>query len=127
MQPPAGTGNLQLPGMINNSLLQGSYLEQLQNFGPGGSSKFIEVYTPKAIGLLFIFGSISFFFMLLWGAVGWILSGGDKASLESAKNKITNAVIGFILLIATFGIVNLIELFFGIDILLIDIGPLVIQ
>jgi hypothetical protein len=65
--------------------------------------------------------------MLLWGAVSWILSGGDKASLEGAKNKITNAFVGLILLIGSFAIIKLIEGFFNINILLIDIGPLVIQ
>ena len=65
--------------------------------------------------------------MLLWGAISWILSGGDKAGLESAKGRITNAIVGFVLLIGTFAIVKLIETFFGIDILSIDIGPLVIQ
>jgi hypothetical protein len=67
------------------------------------------------------------FFMFIWGAVSWILSGGDKAKIESAKGKITSALVGLVLMIATFAIVKLIETFFGINILSIDIGPLVIQ
>ncbi len=117
--PPAGT--------IQNSLLENSSLNMFQSIGPGGSSKFIEVFVPKFVGLLYVFGGLSFFFMLLWGAVSWILSGGDKASLEGAKNKITNAFVGLILLIGSFAIIKLIEGFFNINILLIDIGPLVIQ
>lgn len=81
----------------------------------------------RIIGLLFVFGALAFFFMLLWGAVSWILSGGDKAHLENAKGRITNAIVGFVLLLGTFAIVKLIEAFFGINILSIDIGPLVIQ
>lgn len=112
-------------GTITNSLLKGTFLETLQQLGEG--SKFIEVFVPKFIGLLLVFGSIAFFFMFLWGAITWILSGGDKAHVENAKGRITNALVGFVLMIGVFAIVKLIEAFFGIDILLIDIGPLVIQ
>lgn len=81
----------------------------------------------RTIGLLFVIGAVGFFFMFLWGAVSWILSGGDKAHVENAKGRITNALIGFILLVMTFAVVSMIEKFFGINILSIDIGPLVIQ
>jgi len=109
---------------IKNPVL-GDGLQSL--FSGGDPSAFLGVYIPKFIGLLFVFGSLAFFFMFIWGAITWILSGGDKAGVENARGRITNALIGFILLIATFAIVKLIEAFFGIDILSIDIGPLVIQ
>lgn len=111
-------------GAITNSLLEGSFLETLQQLGNG---EFIDIFVPKFIGLLFVFGALAFFFMLLWGAITWILSGGDKAGLESAKSRITNAIVGFVLLLGSFAIIKLIEAFFGIDILSIDIGPLIIQ
>lgn len=88
---------------------------------------FFQKLIPAAIGLLLVFGSVAFFFMLLWGAVSWIVSGGDKAHIESAKARITSALIGLVLMLSTFAIIKLIETFFGINILSIDIGPLVIQ
>ncbi len=113
-------------GKVTNSLFSmGSKVEALGVSYNAG--EFLQTYVPNFIGLLFIIGTVSFFMMLLWGAVGWILSGGDKASLESAKNKITNAIIGFILMIATFAIIKIIQKFFGISILSIDIGPLIIR
>lgn len=102
----------------------GNTLKGLQT---GDSSQFLNVFIPKVIGLLFIVGALGFFFMLLWGAIAWILSGGDKAGIESAKGKLTNATIGVILLLSTFALVKIIELFFGVNILSIDIGPLIIQ
>ncbi len=99
----------------------------LGNLNSLSGSDFLSQFIPKAIGLLFVFGALAFFFMFLWGAISWILSGGDKAHVENAKARITNALIGFILMIATFAIVKLIEAFFGIDILSIDIGPLIIE
>jgi hypothetical protein len=35
---------------------------------------------------------------LLWGALDWIMSSGDKEKLAKAQNKITNAVIGLIVI-----------------------------
>lgn len=101
--------------------------ETLKGFETGDSSAFINKFLPNFIGLLFVFGGLSFFFMLIWGSITWILSGGDKAGLEASKSKITNALVGIVLLIGTFAIVKLIEMFFTVNILSIDIGPLIIQ
>ncbi|EKE06402.1 MAG: hypothetical protein ACD_19C00014G0016 [uncultured bacterium] len=110
---------------ITNPIFGGAYQTLLGQ--TDGGSGFISLILPKFIGLLFVFGALAFFFMFIWGAITWILSGGDKAHVENARGRITNAIVGFVLLIGSFAIVKLIEAFFGIDILLIDIGPLIIQ
>ena len=115
---PGGGGE---SGNFTNPFLKDTVLHGLSGQG------FVSQFIPKAIGLLFVFGSLAFFFMFIWGAITYILSGGDKAHVESAKGRITNALIGFVLMIASFAVVKLIEAFFGIDILTIDIGPLAIQ
>ena len=101
--------------------------DTLKSLEKGESDQFLTTFLPKGISLLLIVGSLGFFFMLVWGAVTWILSGGDKAGVESAKNKITSALIGFVVLMATFAIIGLIETFFNIKILSIDIAPLFIR
>lgn len=106
---------------ITNPFLKGSSLENLDGQG------FLSQFIPRIIGWIFAFGAIAFFFMFVWGAISWILSGGDKAHVEAAKGRITNALVGIVLLITSIALIKLIEKFFGIDILLIDIGPLVIQ
>lgn len=111
---------------ITNPVFKGTVFDLLIS-DPDGGSIFLGMLLPKLVGLLFVFGAVAFLFMFVWGAITWILSGGDKAHVENAKGRITNVLIGFILMIATFAIIKLIETFFGIDILLIDIGPLVIQ
>lgn len=35
---------------------------------------------------------------LLWGAYDWIASGGEKEKITKAQQKITNALIGFVLI-----------------------------
>ena len=99
----------------------------LQNVYSSGPTNFLSTFLPRFIGFAFIVGSVLFLFMFVTGAIQWIASGGDKQGLESAKGRITSAIIGIILLFASYAIINLIEGFFGVNILTIDIGPLVIQ
>ncbi len=110
-----------MEGEFTNPFLKDSTLENMTG------ESFISLFIPKAVGLVFVFGVLVFFFILLWGAISWILSGGDKQALEAAKSKITHAIVGFVLLLATFAIIKLIQAFFGISILSIDIGPLIIR
>jgi hypothetical protein len=115
-------------GVIKNSLLQNTVLDQMSEISIAGNSTYwIEVFVPKLVGLLLVFGALAFFIMFLWGAISWILSGGDKAHVENAKGRITNALIGLILMVAVFAIIGFVEKFFGVNILSIDIGPLLVQ
>ena len=91
------------------------------------SEVFFAKFLPNLVGLSIVIGVLVFFAIMLIGAIQWITSGGDKAALESARGKIANALIGIILLFATFAIIKLIEDFFGVDILTLDIGPLKIE
>lgn len=77
---------------------------------------FFNVFLPKFITLAFIIGIIIFLFIMLLGAIQWITSGGDKTAVEGAKGKLTNGVIGIIILLAVFALVKVIGDFFGIDI-----------
>lgn len=125
--------------MFNNSqnLLAGAPTNtEITNpiFGPGlqgvyssGPTSFLSTFIPNFIGLVFVIGVLIFFFMFIWGAIQWISSGGDKQALEAARGRITSAVIGIVILLAAFALLNIVETFFGINILTIDIGPLVIQ
>ena len=47
------------------------------------------------------------FVYLIWGGIQWITSGGDKSKTEEARNKITAAVIGLIVLAASYAILQI--------------------
>jgi len=68
-----------------------------------------------------IIAAIIFFFMLVIGGIRYITSGGDKAQTESARGQITAALIGLVIVFAAWAIINLVNLFFGINILSLDI------
>lgn len=89
--------------------------------------EFFAEFLPKMIGLGFLIGVLVFFFVMIIGAVQWITAGGDKTALEAARSKILNALIGVVILFAIFAIVKVVENFFGINILSLDIGPFAIK
>jgi hypothetical protein len=99
----------------------------LGSLGQKTGISFFQDFVPGLIGLAFIGGTIIFFFMIVVGAIQWISGGGDKQALESAKGRITNAIIGIVILFSLFAVLNLVETFFGIKIMTLDIRPLVTQ
>jgi len=68
------------------------------------------------IRLILVVAAIVFFFILVIGGIRWIASGGDKAQTETARNQITAALVGLVIVFAAWAIVQLINVFFGIDI-----------
>lgn len=67
------------------------------------------------IGGMFIVAFLIALLYIVTGAFHWITSGGDKASLESARNKITHAIVGLIIVGAAWSIMVLVAQFFGLD------------
>ncbi len=94
----------------------------LQNLGQNnenfGSLTTLEV--PSLVSALIrgalVVAAIVFFFILVIGGIKWIASGGDKAATEGARNQITAALIGLVIVFAAWAIVQLIQVFFGVNI-----------
>lgn len=74
------------------------------------------------IKLSMVVAALIFFFMLIIGGIRWIASGGDKGQTEAARNQITAALVGLVIVFAAWAIVNLISVFFpGINIFTLSI------
>lgn len=71
----------------------------------------------NVMGLVFIFAFLLAFLYLLTGSIQWITSGGDKATLETARNKIIHALMGLIITGAAWAALKLAGAFLGLDIL----------
>jgi len=69
------------------------------------------------VGLLLILAALMAFFFLILGGIQWITSGGDKAGMESARNKITHAIVGLIIVGAAWAVMILVQNFLGIQII----------
>lgn len=68
------------------------------------------------IKLTLVVAAVVFFFILVIGGIQWIASGGDKAQTEAARNRITAALVGLVIVFAAWAIIALINTFFNIDI-----------
>lgn len=73
----------------------------------------ISLFFNNLIVLIYIIAAVAFVFMLLWGALQWILSGGNKEALDGARRRLTHAIIGIILLAITFALLRVIGTFTG--------------
>ena len=109
---------------ITNPALSIPLQDILLNRGPAA---FFQALIPRLVGLAFVIGVLAFFFIMIIGAIQWISSGGDKAAIEGARGKIANALVGVVILFALFALLKVLEDFFGINILALDIGPLKIE
>ena len=57
---------------------------------------------------------IAGFIMLVVGSMRWMLSGGNAQNVEKAKNTMTFAVVGLIVVLSSFIILNLVAEFTGV-------------
>jgi len=57
------------------------------------------------------------FLLLVFGGMKYLTAQGDKEQVESARNTITYAIIGLVIVIGSYAIIRLIEAFFGLNIL----------
>ncbi len=69
------------------------------------------------VGTLLIIAALLAFFYLILGGIQWITSGGDKAGMEAARNKITHAIVGLIIVGAAWAIMLLVQNFLGVTII----------
>ena len=61
------------------------------------------------IRLIFVIAGIAALFFLLWGAVQWVTSGGEKEGIEKARNRIVAAVVGLLMLAVVVFLIVFIE------------------
>jgi len=75
---------------------------------PVGSAQNIKLEdAPQFIvSILFVIGIIVAIAFLIYGGIRWILSGGDKAAVENARNHIVAAIVGLVIIIAAFFILS---------------------
>lgn len=103
-----------------------TFLAQITNpvltqpgFGSGTNDQGVSVIgkiISAVAGLFFLFSFFLTFLYLLTGGVSWLTSGGDKAKLAEARDKITNAIIGLVIVAAAYAIFALVGQFFGLDV-----------
>lgn len=79
------------------------------NIGGGGTpQEGLGKLIGFGINIFIIIAGLFMLLYLLWGAFDWISSGGEKEKITKAQNKITNAVIGIVLVFVVLTVFNLV-------------------
>lgn len=64
------------------------------------------------INFIFFASLVLALIFLIYGGVKWLVSGGDKTAVETARNHITAAIIGLVIIFLAYLIINVISFFF---------------
>lgn len=80
---------------------------------PTGFADNMTILITSLLSVAIAFVALLVFFYLIWGGIDWITSGGDKGKTEQARSKILAAVIGLIIVAASYAIVQLLVRFLG--------------
>ena len=70
------------------------------------------------ISVIFFVAALAAFFFILWGAVNYVTAGDDSSKTEAARKRITNAVVGLILVALVYVIWLIAAQIVGVDELL---------
>jgi NADH:ubiquinone oxidoreductase subunit 6 (subunit J) len=76
------------------------------------ASYFITVWRA-----IIVVGGLAVLFNLINGAIEWVTSGGEQSKVQKARQKMTQAVIGMVILAGSFIVVNFISNLFGFNLL----------
>lgn len=82
------------------------------NPGTGYATDFGKMFS-SILNVVMLIAAILVFAYLIFGGIQWITSGGDKSKAEEARNKITAAIIGLIIVAASYAVINLVVNFLG--------------
>ena len=82
------------------------------NPGTGYATDFGVMFS-SILNVVMLIAAVLVFAFLIFGGIQWITAGGDKTKAEEARNKITSAVIGLVIVAASYALINLIVNFLG--------------
>ena len=84
--------------------------------------KDLEKVFEKFIGVIIPFGGIVLFVMLMMGGIKYISAGANPRNVEAAKNTLTYAIFGIVLLALAYLILVIIGLLTGADLTTFTVG-----
>lgn len=58
-------------------------------------------------------GSILAFFYAIWGGLRYVSAEGDPKKVESARNMITTAIMGFVILFMAYAVIKILDAILG--------------
>jgi TRAP-type C4-dicarboxylate transport system permease small subunit len=83
---------------------------------PGSNVKIFELgkFVGSGASLVLVIAAVACFAYMVWGGFNWVMSGGDKGKVDSARQMITNAAIGLGITASVFAAFRIVQWFLGI-------------
>lgn len=76
----------------------------------------ISSIMTNALPIIFAIAGLVLFLFLIWGGFDYLTSMGDPKKAEEARGKITNALIGFIIIFVSYWIVQVVIRVFNLGV-----------
>ena len=95
----------------------GPFGNRIWGQGPLAAVNDFILILSNIIGVMTIAAGIWFIFQFIIGGFGWLTAGGDKTAVENAQKRITNALIGLVIVIAAIFLIDLIGNLLGFKVL----------
>lgn len=67
------------------------------------------------IVIILVVAAVIALFFLIWGGIKWILSGGDKAKVDTARSTIIAALVGLVITFLAYFILSVVLGIFGLN------------
>lgn len=69
----------------------------------------IPIVFRNVVNWALILSGTTALFLIIWSGIRYIRSGGDQEKLKGARETLTYAIIGLVIILLSFGIINLIS------------------
>ena len=81
-----------------------------------GANLDLGSFFSTVFNLALVLSGVAVFLYLIWAGYNWLTAGGDKAKVEEARGRITNALIGIAIVASAWAFFRIVDRFFGIGI-----------
>jgi len=85
-------------------------------FNPDGNFS-VAAFINEALNFIFPLAGLILFVMIVWGGFEMLTGAASKKNLDAGKQRVTAAIIGFLLLFCSYWIIQIVEQITGVNIL----------
>ncbi len=82
--------------------------KSLCNLDPNKNPAVLTNVVSTIVTTLLVLAVVLALIFMIWGGIKWIRSGGDKAQVEQARHTVTAAIVGLIIALLAFFILNVV-------------------
>lgn len=86
--------------------INGQTIPTIPGIPSGGLDTTGKNIVQVTLNLLVLVGIIMALVFILYSGIQWILSGGEKQKLEQARHRLTYSIVGLLVIVLSFFIVN---------------------